>query len=943
MSTAEYRYHPAEFSAPKVSVRHINLTFDISETQTRVVAETTCLTLADTLTTLTLNAKNLEILKIRLNGKPARYIYEDDLIKISLSHPVHRGAHLTLWTETICRPTAHILEGLYYDATPAGLPKTQITQCQQWGFQRIAPCIDDMRAKSTWTTTIIADNRYTNLIASGNVKTPRTPYDKTRDIITYHNDHPMPPYLFFLGVGTWDTFTRTLEYPDGKIIRLELLAPPGTAAGNAAAALDILADSILWTYLFTGPERYDSPDIRLELYRLCKTRDKILAENPANPETALTPIRRQITRLAADLIFGYQYPYDVYREISMQNSDFGGMENTGNTTIIQSRIMPGPEITDSAYEYMIGVKQHEFYHNLNGSSITGDTPFAIWLNEAVTVMIEDDYLSFLFGADYIRLQNILQIYAPGTGTFSLDTGAAAMPIQPEGFNDPNDLITSVTYVKAPEFTRMIQTILGKRAFAWALDLYHRRFEDSNASPRDWLNAMEDIGKTDLSTMASRWLTQTGYPTVTATAAYNPDEQTAVITVEQTGFGEQDPWVFPLAGTLITDKGAVVAEFLEKIDGPRQTFSIPCAGAFAAAIWNPGHTAYIRINSTASDDELYLLLKYDTDTISRFLAYQTLIDREMNKLCRDPDAVPDPRLISWYIATLTDNTRMQNAGSLPLTIFEYATDPAYSYRYTTLHTAKQRIIRAISETLGQSRLHALYAAYNIPDRRTTATPQELARTFKARAVKNLILTHLAALDTPDVHTILKTAYETATCATDRTTALTLYLSGTAPDRFDLLNTELTRAAADPVAWENFLAAVASSSSPDTVRYLRHIEQSGNFHIEQAGESRSLYLRFAGNRKLSLETDTGREYLASSLTALVRVNEYISTGILNVFSHLDNYDAPVRDACFAILTRLVTTIPETDAPAVIRTARRIIEKSQMTQEHAQQNHAPDTGNI
>ncbi|MDE2519654.1 MAG: M1 family metallopeptidase [Methanocorpusculum sp.] len=935
MSASEYRYHPAEFPAPKVSVRHISLTFDITETQTRVIAETTFLTLADTLTTLTLNAKNLEIQKVRLNGKPAHYTCENDLLHISLTHPSHRGAHITLWTETICRPTANILEGLYYDATPEGLPKTQITQCQQWGFQRIVPCIDDMRAKSTWTTTIIADNRYTNLISNGNIKSPRAPYDKTRHNINYQNRHPKPPYLFFLGVGTWDTFTRTLEYPDGQTVRLELLAPKGADPANAAAALDILADSILWTCLFTGPERYESTDVRFELYRLCKTRDKLIADNPENPETALAPIRRQIAHLAADLVFGYQYPYDVYREISMQNSDFGGMENTGNTTIIQNRIMPGPEITDSAYEYMIGVKQHEFYHNLNGSSVTGDTPFSIWLNEAVTVMIEDDYLSFLFGADYIRLQNVLQLYTPGTGTFSLDTGAAAMPIQPEGFNDPNDLITSVTYVKAPEFTRMIQTILGKRAFAWALDLYHRRFADSNASPRDWLETMGDIGRIDFSTMAGRWLTQTGYPTVTATAAYNPDEETAEITVEQTGFDGQNPWIFPLAGTLLTDKGAVVAEFLEKIDGPHQTFSVPCAGAFAVAVWNPGHAAYIRINSTASDNELYLQLKHDTDTISRFLAYQTLVDREMNKLCQNPAADPDPRLISWYAGTLTDNTKMQSTGALSLTLFEYASDPAYSYRYTELHAAKQKIIRAVSDMLGKQRLNALYAAYNISERPTTA-PVELARIFKTRAVKNLILTHLAAFDTPDIHAVLKTAYETATNATDRMAAFTLYLSGTAPDRISLLDTELVRAKTDPVAWENFLAATAASSSPDTVTYLRRIEQSGNFHIEQAGESRSLYLRFAANRKLSLETDTGRAFLATSLITLARVNEYISTGILSVFSHLDRYDAPVRDACFTILTNLVTTVPETDTPSVIRTARRIIEKSPKAKEAYNQTH-------
>ena len=129
-----------------------------------------------------------------------------------------------------------------------------------------------------------------------------------------------------------------------------------------------MADAILWTHIFTGPERFEDEEKRLKLYELCTRRFR--------GEDGLT---EEIESLAESMVCGYQYPYEVYREIAMQNSDFGGMENTGNTTIIASRIMPDAEITDASYEYMLGVKQHEFYHNLNGSSVTGDTPFSICL------------------------------------------------------------------------------------------------------------------------------------------------------------------------------------------------------------------------------------------------------------------------------------------------------------------------------------------------------------------------------------------------------------------------------------------------------------------------------------------------------------------------------------------------------------------------------------
>lgn len=179
---------------------------------------------------------------------------------------------------------------------------------------------------------------------------------------------------------------------------------------------------------------------------------------------------------------------------------------------------------------------------------------------------------------------------------------------------------------------------------------------------------------------------------------------------------------------------------------------------------------------------------------------------------------------------------------------------------------------------------------------------------------------------------------ATNATNRLAALTLYLSGTAPDRFALLTTELDRAAVDPVAWENFLSAVAGSSSPDTVAYLRRIEESGHFQIEQAGESRSLYLRFANNRKLSLETVDGRVFLHQSLLSLARVNEYISTGILSVFSHLDQCTPEVQIPCVEILLDLISSIPETDAPAAVRTARRILSESPVARAAYPATHTP-----
>jgi len=224
----------------------------------------------------------------------------------------------------------------------------------------------------------------------------------------------------------------------------------------------------------------------------------------------------------------------------MQNSDFGGMENMKNTTITTNRILPFPAVTEPAYEYMADVKVHEFYHNLNGSEVTGCSPFEIWLNEAVTVHIENQYHAFHYGDDYSRLRTVLSLIAPGTGTLALDSGKASMPVEPDGFNDPNELITDITYRKGPEFVRMIETMMGKDRFLIDFDLYHRRYRHGNASRAQWIEAMEEVSGREFAGMAEVWLKQTGFPLLTVTPEYDENAGTLSLTLVQSEFGAGKP-------------------------------------------------------------------------------------------------------------------------------------------------------------------------------------------------------------------------------------------------------------------------------------------------------------------------------------------------------------------------------------------------------------------
>jgi aminopeptidase N len=935
MTDRLFRYYKDDFKEIPVRVIHMDLIFDVFDDHTKVIADLHAEARDHPLPELVLNAKNLEILAVSTPGHACSHRYDaaESRLTVRFEDPVLPLTPFTLHTETICRPTGNILEGLYFDDTPPGAPPQQVTQCQQWGFQRLVPCIDDMTAKCTYTTTIIADERYTNLITNGDVIAPRQPAGAGRVKIMYGNNvTPMAPYLFFLGCGTYATFRQECEYPDGRRCMLELLVHPGSDPGIAGQALDILEDAVLWVHLWTGPGRYEKGSVRERLYLLMKGLNHIKKRSPHSPQ--LAPVRTELANLVKEITTGYAYTGSTYREIAMQNSDFGGMENVGNTTISANRIMPFPSMTDAAYEYLAKVKVHEFYHNLNGSEVTGWSPFEIWLNEAVTVHIENQYHAFHAGEDYSRLQTVLSLLAPGNGTLDLDSGAASLPVEPDGFNDPNELITDITYMKAPEFVRMIETLMGKELFVKGLDLYHRRYRHGNATRDQWVQAMEEVSGQKFAPMAEGWLKQTGFPTLSVQAAYNSDRHTMTLHLRQEGDRPEKHWIFPVRIALVAASGTDITEVLHRVERKEETLELDAPEPPAFISINRGYSFYGKVACDASLEELYLQAERDSDLVNRFIAFMSIMDREKLRMLSDPSARPDPACTGLWFRFLSDHDLMMHGGGQFLTVFESAPDKKYAHNYTALYDVREKIFRSIA-TGYKTGLLDIYAGVNVPGRRRDSLHQELLD-IKRRQIKNTALAVLSRLDTPDIHQLVRDQFASASCATDMLVAFSLYMDSSAADRTGMLDLFERESGKNPVSWENFLSVIAANSSRDVLDLISRVEQSDAFRIEQANDQRALYGRFALNRKKSLQTDEGRAFLQKTLLKLAPVNEHSTVAMLRVFGALDAMEEPDQVPLVGILARLLSDLDGEKTPSVCNTARRILAGAPHAVQKYEQKH-------
>ncbi|PIT84218.1 DUF3458 domain-containing protein [Candidatus Micrarchaeota archaeon CG10_big_fil_rev_8_21_14_0_10_45_29] len=919
----EFKYCPSDFASLPAKPIHMDLHFDIYNEYANVSSTMHAKALRE-LKEVSLDARDLQILSTKIGSKECNFKYDKQNAKLTLFFPkkIKKGENFTISSNSICRPTKNILEGLYYDRTPNNAPPTQITQCQQWGFQRLVPCFDDMCAKCTYTTKISADSRYTHIISNGDVSSQRKNIGNKRCTITYENKKtPMAPYLFFLCAGTYDSHTREFEYPGGSKFSLELLLFPGSDTKAAEQSLEILHNAILWIHIFTGKHCYENIEKRRKLYELCLQREKIKSKkNKIKENTKLANLRKQISALASSLKLGYKYTGTIYREIGMQNSNFGGMENVGNTTITANRIMPHPNMPDGAFEYMIAVKAHEFYHNINGSEVTGRSPFELWLNEAATVFIEDKYMQFCAGAQYSRLSQVMRIISPDGGTLDFDTGAITMPILAKGFNSPDELISDVTYSKGPEFIRMVESIAGKEKFAKALAYYHKKYSHSNASTKEWVDAISESTKINFSKMADSWLTQTGYPTVHVKKQFNAKKKLLILSLRQTGFKKMC-WQFPFSASLYDAKGNKIAIKQIWVKAKTAKISFPCKFPPAFISFCPSFLFYGKINYPYAESGLYSQLKFDADATSRYMALEKLAQKERMQILQKKKKHFSKKFMQAYFSLLADEKLTFQMGTEHLAISSSVEHKYLKHRYHALHIIRENFRNQIAKA-NKEKLLQIYFSHKQKKFPSLPFVQKTLAQIKARSVKNASLSLLSSLGEPKMHKLILSQFKEAKSATDKYAALSLILDSKLPSKMKIIKQYEKECAKDPVQYEVFLSLLGGNDSPDAIKLMKWAQNSPNFDISQSNEHR-MFMRFAHNKRLSMQTSVGRAFLKKIILRLANINEYSCVHILSAFSKINDFPREFQPPLVKMLFEILKKLDSKKVPFVYNTIRRTLK--------------------
>lgn len=891
MVERHFKYMRQDFGPMPVALEHLEITIEFFED--RVEAGNRLEMIArQAIEQLELDANQLDVLAVtwcepdtedryRPGASLAyRYSADNNQLVVDLPSRVEPNQRFAIRTVTRCHPSEHILEGIYRDTTPPGAPQQYMSQCQQWGFQRIMPIFDDCRAKCTMTTTLEGDIRYTHLISNGNVdrrtnpdgKPVPKPGDPSRQTITYHNPVPMAPYLFIACAGTWDALVDRVTYPSGRTVQLEYLVPPGKAE-QARGPMEILKDSIRW---------------------IAQAQD-------------------------------YEYQGDVYRTICMNKSNFGGMENVGNTTIVTDAALIDEHTLDQQILYSHAVIVHEFEHNQCGSETTMDTPFDVWLNEAYTVDVERQFMADRFDPTFIRLQQVDSIRNPLLGPMAIEDGGHAGRIVREGFNDPDELIDGVTYVKAAEVIRMLRLIVGPDAFRAGKQLYFSRFRNGNASTDQFFQCFEETSARSLTEFKKNWLYRIGYPAVTASVSYDAAEKQFTIHFRQECRGLPSSFHIPVELALVGRDGADPAP-------ARTVFEITEPEARCAFTDIQEAPWFVSINRSASfygsfrrqtvdRSELVAQAKRDPDPFNRVEAFRQLTDRERIALLHQPEAEVGTEWLDLYREFIADPDLPHGLHGYFLRIEEQPLDRSFCTWYPELVVARERLMAAVNQRYRRELLERFRA---LPAAQATDSP---GQGIEARFLGSILLGLITVDDSPDSHALILEQIETAGTANDCFVALAALNRSCAPQRHEVLAEAYRNRRNHLSGYANYLKIIGGGTQPDVFQMIQAEKQRSGFDIRHPTLSRSLFVSLALNTKM-IWTDPGIRWVGDIVMELAPVNSTIASRVLNTFQHVDKLKPVLQEPVTKVLETITQTVDKKVSPTIAGQARSYLEAALAT---------------
>jgi len=840
-------YRPFEFS-----VERVDLKFEIFDDHTRVTSVMQMHkdpSLEHASPALTLNCADYPIESVVADGMvlmPEEYQGKEQGT-LCLARTPDR---FQLEIVTRLDPAANTaLEGLYRSGD------ILCTQCEAQGFRQITPFPDRPDVMTVFSCTIVADReKFPVLLSNGN-PTAFGPLDGNRHYVRWEDPHKKPCYLFALVAGDLAVLEDTFTTASGRQVALRIYSEQDNI-DQCGHAMTSLKQSMAW-----DEER-----------------------------------------------FGREYDLDLYQIVAINDFNAGAMENKGLNIFNAKYVLADPSTaTDEDYMGIQGVIAHEYFHNWTGNRITLKNWFQLSLKEGLTVFRDQEFSSDMNSRAVKRIGDVRNLRA---AQFPEDAGPMTHPVRPDAYIKMDNFYTMTVYEKGAELIRMVFQLLGKKRFRKGMDLYFESYDGMAVTIEDFLDVMSKASGKNLKGFLA-WYTQSGTPQVTMERTWKDNTLTLTfsqITRPDRNQSQKRPLPMPVKLGFISAKAQTLpGEQVLELTKEKESFTFENLPEDTLPSVFREFSAPIRLKTDFTDRQLYTLMAHDDDEFNQWDAAQTLYIQEIQTLVtaiqtQAPLAVT-PGLARACATALADPAKDM---AFLAKLLALPQETEIKDHYDTIDVSAIHQARGfLKKTLARQLEPELYQMY---DKCRNADFRDLSHQAMAnRALKNLCLSYIGALGTPEATALVWEQFDTAASMTDEFAALRILNRLSAVDQDKACAAFYDKWQHKTLVMDKWFAVQAVSPLSHTLDRVQTLMTHKDFSIKNPNKVRALVYAFALQNPTGFHREDGKayEFITTVILALDRINHQVAARLAGCFNLWRRYDEKRQAQMKACLETIAAT--------------------------------------
>ncbi len=325
------------------------------------------------------------------------------------------------------------------------------TQCEAPYARRIFPCFDEPDKKATFDLSVEMSGK---LGAISNMPTKSETTNGNKKIIQFKTTPKMPTYLFYLGIGEFESIEDSYNK-----IKIRVITTPGKSQRGKFA----LEHTKKYLEYF---ERY--------------------SEIP--------------------------YPLEKLDLIAIPDFQSGAMENWGAITFRELVLLVDEEKSSAKIKKRVAeIIAHELWHQWSGNLVTMKWWNDLWLNESFA-----NYMAYKAVDHFSPEWKTWEEYVSSElsrGLFK-DTLKTTHPIEvkvssPE---EIEEIFDDISYAKGGSVLRMLEAFVGEEQFRLGVSAYLKKHQYGNAEAHDlWQAIAQTSNNESIKHIMKSWISNPGYP------------------------------------------------------------------------------------------------------------------------------------------------------------------------------------------------------------------------------------------------------------------------------------------------------------------------------------------------------------------------------------------------------------------------------------------------